>query len=105
MGPDFEREVMQRAVDQAKRGRTSPNPRVGAAIVRDGAVLSTGFNAKAGEAHAEVAAIRNADGSVETGRFSFVHLCHPPLSTDASSNPIDRSIHQTRVAHIVIRLS
>jgi pyrimidine deaminase RibD-like protein len=32
MWSDFEREVMEQAVEEAKRGRPSPNPRVGAAI-------------------------------------------------------------------------
>ena len=99
MGPDFEREVMQRAVDQAKRGRTSPNPRVGAAIVRDGAVLSTGFHAKAGEAHAEVAAIRNADGSVE-GATLYVTL--EPCNHQGRTGPCTEAIIEAGIARVVI---
>lgn len=42
------------------RGRTSPNPMVGAVIVRDSAILGSGFHAGAGRDHAEVAAIKDA---------------------------------------------
>ena len=40
MWSDFEREVMARAIVEAKRGRPSPNPRVGAALVREGEVIA-----------------------------------------------------------------
>ena len=40
------------------RGRTSPNPLVGCVIVRDGRVLATGWHKKAGDDHAEAAALR-----------------------------------------------
>jgi hypothetical protein len=39
--------------------------------------------------------------SVATGRPSSVHFLKPPFSTAAASKPNARSIHQTRVAHIV----
>jgi diaminohydroxyphosphoribosylaminopyrimidine deaminase/5-amino-6-(5-phosphoribosylamino)uracil reductase len=50
---------MRRALALAERGRgrTSPNPLVGALVVRDGAILGEGYHARAGEAHAEVAAL------------------------------------------------
>ena len=41
----------------AERGRPSPNPHVGAVIVRDGRVIATGFHLRAGGAHAEVDAL------------------------------------------------
>jgi diaminohydroxyphosphoribosylaminopyrimidine deaminase/5-amino-6-(5-phosphoribosylamino)uracil reductase len=42
------------------RGRTSPNPLVGAVVVRDGAVVGCGFHAEAGRPHAEILALRRA---------------------------------------------
>lgn len=42
------------------RGRTSPNPLVGAVVVRNGAVVGCGFHAEAGKPHAEILALRAA---------------------------------------------
>ncbi|RLB47672.1 MAG: bifunctional diaminohydroxyphosphoribosylaminopyrimidine deaminase/5-amino-6-(5-phosphoribosylamino)uracil reductase RibD, partial [Deltaproteobacteria bacterium] len=99
MESDFERGVMQRAVEAAKRGRTSPNPRVGAAIVRDGEVISMGYHARAGQAHAEVDAIRNADGSVE-GATLYVTL--EPCNHQGRTGPCTEAILQAGIARVVI---
>jgi diaminohydroxyphosphoribosylaminopyrimidine deaminase/5-amino-6-(5-phosphoribosylamino)uracil reductase len=42
------------------RGRTSPNPMVGAVLVKDGKLIAEGFHAKAGAVHAEIVAIERA---------------------------------------------
>jgi len=53
---------MERALELAERGlyTTDPNPRVGCVLVRDAVVLGEGWHVRAGEAHAEVAALRAA---------------------------------------------
>ena len=53
---------MRRALELAERGlyTTTPNPRVGAVAVKDSRIVGEGWHLAAGEAHAEVAAIRNA---------------------------------------------
>ncbi|HYU82413.1 MAG TPA: riboflavin biosynthesis protein RibD, partial [Candidatus Polarisedimenticolia bacterium] len=53
---------MRRALRLAARGagRTSPNPLVGAVVVRDGEVIGEGYYRAAGESHAEVNALRKA---------------------------------------------
>ncbi|MCK6550666.1 bifunctional diaminohydroxyphosphoribosylaminopyrimidine deaminase/5-amino-6-(5-phosphoribosylamino)uracil reductase RibD [Myxococcota bacterium] len=60
-----EREIgfMRAALDLARsaEGRTSPNPAVGAVIVKDGRIVATGFHAYAGSDHAEVSALRKLD--------------------------------------------
>jgi diaminohydroxyphosphoribosylaminopyrimidine deaminase/5-amino-6-(5-phosphoribosylamino)uracil reductase len=57
-----DRGYLERALDLAEkgRGRTSPNPIVGAVVVRDGVLLGEGWHAGPGLDHAEVAAIRDA---------------------------------------------
>ncbi len=53
---------MRRALDLAERGlyTTTPNPRVGAVVVKDNRVIGEGWHQVAGEPHAEVNAIRDA---------------------------------------------
>jgi diaminohydroxyphosphoribosylaminopyrimidine deaminase/5-amino-6-(5-phosphoribosylamino)uracil reductase len=53
---------MARALNLAARGlyTTDPNPRVGCVVVRDDRVLGEGWHVRAGEAHAEVLALRAA---------------------------------------------
>lgn len=99
MGTEFEREVMRRALDEAKRGRPSPNPRVGAALVRDGEVISLGYHAKAGQVHAEVDAIRNVPDSVE-GATLFVTL--EPCNHQGRTGPCTEAILEAGIARVVI---
>ena len=53
---------MARALQLAERGllTTTPNPRVGCVLVRDGAVVGEGWHERAGSPHAEVHALRMA---------------------------------------------
>ncbi len=71
---------MQRALRLAARarGRTSPNPMVGAVLVKDGRIVGEGFHARAGEPHAEIVALRQA-GEAARGATLYVTLepcCH-----------------------------
>jgi diaminohydroxyphosphoribosylaminopyrimidine deaminase/5-amino-6-(5-phosphoribosylamino)uracil reductase len=84
-------EHLARAIELAEggRGRTSPNPLVGAVIVRDGQVLGEGFHAELGGPHAERAAISACGGADLRGATLYVTLepcCHTgrtPPCTDA----------------------
>ncbi len=59
---DTDRRYLERAIDLAEsaRGCTSPNPIVGAVIVKDGEVLGEGYHVGPGRDHAEVAAMKDA---------------------------------------------
>jgi diaminohydroxyphosphoribosylaminopyrimidine deaminase/5-amino-6-(5-phosphoribosylamino)uracil reductase len=99
MWSDFEREVMHRAIVEAGRGRPSPNPRVGAAIVRHGEIVAVGHHEKAGGAHAEVDAIRNAGGAVD-GTTLYVTL--EPCNHRGRTGPCTEAILDAGIARVVI---
>jgi len=71
---------MARALELAARarGRTSPNPMVGAVLVKDGEIVGEGFHPRAGEPHAEIFALRQA-GERARGATLYINLepcCH-----------------------------
>ncbi len=63
---ETDREHLARAIELAHNGvcAVTPNPIVGAVIVRDGVVLGEGWHERLGEAHAEVNAMRACDGRI-----------------------------------------
>ncbi len=66
---------MQLALEQARKGigKTHPNPRVGAVIVRDGVLLGKGYHHQCGADHAEVDALKSVTESVD-GATMYVTL-------------------------------
>jgi len=83
---------MKMALKLARRGDgwTSPNPMVGAVIVKNKRVIGRGYHRKYGEAHAEINAINDVSGSVEGATF-YVTL--EPCSHHGKTPPcVDRII-------------
>lgn len=66
---------MARALQLARRGlyTTHPNPRVGSVLLRDGAVIGSGWHERAGGPHAEIAALAQSGGNV-AGATCYVTL-------------------------------
>ncbi len=62
-------EIMKLAMRLARKGEgnVSPNPMVGAVIVKDGKIVSTGYHRKFGEPHAEINALKKAGQTAEGG--------------------------------------
>lgn len=89
-----DRRHMARALALAERGlyTTTPNPRVGCVIVKDGEVIGEGWHARAGEAHAEVAALAAAyaNGRDARGATLYVTLepCAHPGRTPACADAV-----------------
>ena len=85
-------QYMRRAIELAKRGMgyTSPNPMVGAAIVKDGRIIGEGWHERYGELHAERNALKHCKESPQ-GAEMYVTLepcCHHCLlyTSDAADD-------------------
>ena len=69
---------MLRALELARKGKTTPNPMVGAVLVKNNRIIAEGFHSRAGGPHAEIVALRKA-GSKARGADLYVNLepcCH-----------------------------
>ena len=82
------------------RGKTAPNPLVGAVIVRDGKIISEGFHKKSGHAHAELDAINNATESIE-GATLYCNL-EPCCHTNKKTPPCAQRIVKEKIKRVVI---
>lgn len=91
---------MQRALALAARacGRTHPNPMVGALIVRGGRVIAEGFHRRAGQAHAEILALRRA-GKQARGATLYVTL--EPCSHHGRTPPCAAAIIAAGMRRVV----
>ena len=92
---------MDRALELAERGRgtTSPNPVVGAVIVRGDSVVGEGWHERPGEAHAEVRALEAA-GDDARGATMYVTL--EPCSHHGRTPPCADAIVAAGVERVVI---
>jgi len=94
---------MRRALRLAARGagRTSPNPLVGAVVVRDGKVVGEGYYHAAGEAHAEVNAFRKA-GEAARGATLFTNL--EPCAHQGRTPPCVDAVREAGIARVVVAM-
>jgi len=91
---------MKRALRLAARatGRTSPNPLVGAVVVQGGEIIGEGFHKAAGEAHAEVIALRRAQGRA---RGATLYTTLEPCAHQGRTPPCVDAIRDAGVARVV----
>ena len=96
--------MMARALQLAERGlwSTSPNPRVGCVLVRDGEVVGEGWHAKAGEPHAEVNALVAAGNRVRGGT-AYVTL--EPCSHYGRTPPCAEALVAAGISRVVVAMS
>jgi diaminohydroxyphosphoribosylaminopyrimidine deaminase/5-amino-6-(5-phosphoribosylamino)uracil reductase len=93
---------MKMALELAKQGRgyTSPNPMVGAVVVKDGRIVGKGYHTGPGQAHAEVNAIDDA-GPSTSGAILYVTLepCnHAGRTPPCTEKILAAGIHQVVTA-------
>jgi diaminohydroxyphosphoribosylaminopyrimidine deaminase/5-amino-6-(5-phosphoribosylamino)uracil reductase len=92
---------MKRALRLAEkgRGRTSPNPMVGAVVVKEGVAVGEGYHAKVGEAHAEIVALREAK---EEARGATLYLNLEPCAHFGKTPPCAPEVIEAGVKRVVI---
>lgn len=95
------------ALEWAARGMfiTSPNPRVGCVIVRDGAVIGAGFTQPAGQAHAEVQALRDAAARGNDVRGATAYVTLEPCSHYGRTPPCADALVAAGIARVVAAIS
>jgi len=97
---DFDAKMMRRALDEARRAVPSPNPPVGAVVVgTDGAILAEAYHVRAGEVHAEVAALEQA-GEAARGGTLFVTL--EPCNHQGRTPPCVDTILGSGIRRVVV---
>jgi diaminohydroxyphosphoribosylaminopyrimidine deaminase / 5-amino-6-(5-phosphoribosylamino)uracil reductase len=91
---------MREALDLARKGRglTSPNPMVGAVVVRDGEVVGRGFHTYAGIKHGEAIALEEAG---EKARGATVYLNLEPCAHQGRTPPCADALIAAGVARVV----
>jgi diaminohydroxyphosphoribosylaminopyrimidine deaminase/5-amino-6-(5-phosphoribosylamino)uracil reductase len=89
----------------AERGMnsTSPNPRVGCLIVKDGVVLGRGWHVRAGEGHAEVNALADAGAVDVQGATAYVTL--EPCAFEGRTPPCSQALINAGVGRVVAALT
>ena len=92
---------MRLALKEARKGlgRTSPNPCVGAVVVRDQTVIATGYHKKAGTPHAEIHALRKA-GDLASDATLYVTL--EPCNHTGRTPPCTRAIVASGISRVVV---
>jgi diaminohydroxyphosphoribosylaminopyrimidine deaminase / 5-amino-6-(5-phosphoribosylamino)uracil reductase len=93
---------LERAIELAERarGHTSPNPLVGAVLVKGGKVIGEGFHAAAGEPHAELNAIADCAGEDTAGATLYVSL--EPCTHHGRTPPCTDAIIAAGIARVVV---
>lgn len=92
---------MKRAIDLAltAKGRTSPNPMVGAVIIKGGKIVGEGYHKKAGTPHAEINALDEAGKNAKDG---IMYVTLEPCCHQGRTPPCTKTIIKSGIKKIVI---
>src|SRR5450830_1419905 len=98
-----ERRFMELALEMAMRAtiETSPNPKVGCVIVKDGNVIGRGWTQPVGQAHAEVQALRDAVAQGHDVKGATAYVTLEPCSHFGRTPPCANALVQAGVARVV----
>ncbi|HET9154010.1 MAG TPA: bifunctional diaminohydroxyphosphoribosylaminopyrimidine deaminase/5-amino-6-(5-phosphoribosylamino)uracil reductase RibD [Solirubrobacterales bacterium] len=95
---------LRRALELAERGRgrVSPNPLVGAVLVRDGRMIGEGFHAELGDLHAERAALADCRERGEDPGGATMYVTLEPCAHEGRQPPCVEAILEAGIGRVVI---
>jgi diaminohydroxyphosphoribosylaminopyrimidine deaminase/5-amino-6-(5-phosphoribosylamino)uracil reductase len=104
MATDPAERSMRLALRLARRGygRTSPNPMVGAVLVRAGRIIGRGWHRRAGEPHAEIEALRDVQRHHGDATGATLYVTLEPCSTHGRTPPCTDAIIAAGIRRVVL---
>jgi diaminohydroxyphosphoribosylaminopyrimidine deaminase/5-amino-6-(5-phosphoribosylamino)uracil reductase len=98
-----DREYMSEALQLARQGlyTTSPNPRVGCVLVRDGKIIGRGWHEWAGLAHAEIEALQDANKFYGNARGATAYVTLEPCSHHGKTPPCCEALVAAGITRVV----
>ena len=97
-------DFMRQALRLARRGvgMTSPNPMVGAVLVKGKKIIGQGWHHRAGEPHAEIEAIRDAQACRHDICNTTLYVTLEPCSTQGRTPPCTEAIRAAGIRRVVV---
>ena len=95
--------LIRAALRLAQRGfgATSPNPMVGAILVKGGRIIGRGWHRQAGGPHAEIAALRDAEAHGHNAQGAMLYVTLEPCCTRGRTPPCTEAIIAAGIKHVV----
>lgn len=92
---------MRQALELARQGvgRTSPNPAVGSVVVKGGEIVGRGFHPQAGQPHAEIFALRDAQ---EQSKGADIYVTLEPCSHQGKTGPCCEAIIEAQISRVFV---
>ncbi len=101
--PEPDQKFMREALRLARKatGATSPNPLVGAVLVKNGKVIGRGYHHRAGQPHAEIEALRDAEKRGENTKSATIYVSLEPCCTHGRTPPCSDALINAGIKHVV----
>jgi diaminohydroxyphosphoribosylaminopyrimidine deaminase / 5-amino-6-(5-phosphoribosylamino)uracil reductase len=98
---------MQLAINLAEGGlySTSPNPRVGCVLVKNDSIIGQGYHLRAGEGHAEVNAIADAQAKANNIEGATAYVTLEPCSHTGKTPPCSQALIAAKVKRVVVAMT